>query len=210
MLLLIGLENLGVRTGLRAHRRGQYRPAIVLLQVAQGFDVHDETLARLRRGWVRLRWASPSSAAHAAGVRDNVIAYRMIPPRAGAATSAARPSVLIFRDGSCRISLTSKPLSLHMLHMVCDGLSFLALRSGIRLSLLLGQLIRMHHDKPEFLHGDPPITILHLHLPDDALSMPAAGCFCLRPSRFLHQQGQGSLLLPPGFEGLPDSTGARN
>jgi hypothetical protein len=33
VLLLIGLENLGIRTDLSAYRRGQHGPAIVLIRM---------------------------------------------------------------------------------------------------------------------------------------------------------------------------------
>jgi hypothetical protein len=74
--------------------------------------------------------------------------------------------------------------------------------------LLLRQLTRMHHHKAECDGGDSRITLLHLHLPDDALPMPASGRFRLGPPRFLHQQRQGGLLLPPRFEVLAHSAGA--
>jgi hypothetical protein len=38
------------------------------------------------------------------------------------------------------------------------------------------------------------------------LPMPAAWCFGLRPARFLHEEGQGGWLAPPGFEGLAHGT----
>jgi len=69
--------------------------------------------------------------------------------------------------------------------------------------LLLRQLTRMHHDKAHLFLHDPLITLLHLSLPHDALPMPAAGRCRLGPPRFLYYQGQGELLLSPGFECLP-------
>ena len=101
-------------------------------------------------------------------------------------------------------------LILHPLHVVCHGLGFLLLGDGIRLGLLLGQLIRMHHDKTQFLLCDPSLAVLHLDPADDALPMPTSGCFVPGPPRFLHQEGQGGLLAPPGFEFLPYGTGARD
>ena len=82
--------------------------------------------------------------------------------------------------------------------------------SGIGLGLLLRQLARMHHDKAQRFLRDPSIAVLDLHLPEHALPMPAAGRFVLGPPRLLHQEGQGGLLLSPGFEFLADGTGARD
>ena len=97
-----------------------------------------------------------------------------------------------------------------MLDVLNDCGGFLRLRSGIRLGLLLRAWARMHHDKAEGLMSYPPFTILHLHLSEHTLPMPAA-CFCvLRPARFLHEEGQAGLLAPPGFEGLTDDPGARD
>jgi hypothetical protein len=81
---------------------------------------------------------------------------------------------------------------------------------GRGLGLLLRQLTRMHHDKAHLFLHDPLITLLHLHLPHDALPMPTAGRFRPGPPRFLDEQRQGELLLSPGFECLPYGTGARD
>jgi hypothetical protein len=95
-----------------------------------------------------------------------------------------------------------------MLPVVCHGHGLLGLRRGRRLRLLVRELTRMHHDKPERLHADPSITVLNFDLSDHALPMPAAGRFRRRPPRFLHEEGQGGLLLPPGFEVLTHGTRA--
>ena len=112
------------------------------------------------------------------------------------------------RDGGFGIGQAGKPPGMHMLHVVCHRLRFLRLRRCIGLGLLLRQLTRMHHHKAHSSGADPPSLILHLHLPDDALPMPASGRFSLRAPRFLHQQGQGGLLLPPRFQFLAHGTGA--
>ena len=68
VLLLIDLENGGIRTRLSAHGRGQDGPPIVLFSVAQGFDLDCQAITRLRRWWGCLRWTSAPSPARAAGV----------------------------------------------------------------------------------------------------------------------------------------------
>ena len=76
--------------------------------------------------------------------------------------------------------------------------------------MLLRQLTRMHHDQAHLFLHDPLLTLLHLSLPHDAVPMPAAGRCRLGPPRLLSDQGQGALLLSPGFEGLPYGPGARD
>ena len=109
-----------------------------------------------------------------------------------------------------RIRQARKPLRVDPCDVGGQRCGFLLLRPGIGLRLLLGQLIRMHHDEPEFLHSALPITILHLHLPADAVAMPAPGRLSLRPPGLLYEEGQGGLRAPPGFEFLPDCTGTGN
>ena len=132
----------------------------------------------------------------------------MIPPGLGPAASSALPPVLILCDGRRGIRLTGKPAGLHMLDVRNDCGGFLRWRSGIRLCLLLRELARMHHDTAEGLVRSPPCTVLHLHLSQHPLPMPAAWFFVLRPARLLHEEGQGGLLAPPGFECLAHGTRA--
>jgi hypothetical protein len=75
---------------------------------------------------------------------------------------------------------------LHLLDVRCDGFGFLRLRGGIGLRLLLRQLARMHHDKAQFLLGDPSRAILHLDSAEHTVAMPAARRLVLRPARLLH------------------------
>src|SRR5919109_5039966 len=134
----------------------------------------------------------------------------MIPPRLGPAASAALPPGLILRDGRFGIRLTGKPAGLHMLEVLHDCGGFLRLRSGLRLGLLRREWARMPHDKAEGLVRYPLFAILHLHLSEHTLPMPAAWGFVLRPARLLHEEGQDGWLAPPGCEGLTDDTGARD
>jgi len=68
----------------------------------------------------------------------------------------------------------------------------------------------MHHDKSECLPGDPPLTLFHLHLLDDALAMPAAGRFVPGPPGLLDAQGDGGGLLAPPLQFLAYGTRARH
>src|SRR5262245_38467588 len=64
ILVLIGVENVRIATYLSAHGRGQYHPAIVLLRVGECLHVHHQAIARLKRWWVHLGWASPPRVAY--------------------------------------------------------------------------------------------------------------------------------------------------
>jgi hypothetical protein len=68
----------------------------------------------------------------------------------------------------------------------------------------------MYHHKAERCERYSAVAVLDLHVPHDALPMPASGRFRLRPPRLLYQPGQGSLLLPPPFAVLAHRTGARD
>jgi hypothetical protein len=90
------------------------------------------------------------------------------------------------------------------------GFSFLGLRGGIGLRLLLRPLARMHHHKAERFERAPSVAVLDLYLPHHTLSMPTAWCLVPGPPRFLHEEREHRLLLSPGFKCLPDGTGTRD
>jgi hypothetical protein len=210
LLLLIGLENLGIRTDLSAHRRGEHRPPISFFGLVQGLDLHGAARARLCRGRGGLRRTSPARPTRAAGVGHDAIAYGMIPPGLGPAAAPPRAPVLGLRDRRFGIRLTGKPPRLRMRDVRNDRFGFLCLCRAICLGLLLRQLARMHDHKAQGLVSSAPVTVLDLHLAGHALPVPAAWGFILRPTRFLHEEGQGGLLVPPRFAVLTDGTGARD
>jgi hypothetical protein len=49
--VLIGLENLHIRTALSAYRRGPSRPPLVLFRIGPGLNLHRQAIARLWRRW---------------------------------------------------------------------------------------------------------------------------------------------------------------
>ena len=122
--------------------------------------------------------------------------------------SSSQPPALSRRDGGCGIRLTGKPLGLSLLDVRRDGLGFLRLGGGRGLGLLLRQLARMHHEKAQRFLRHPPIAVLNLYRPADALPMPLAARCVLGPPRLFHEEGQGGLLLSPGFQLLAHRTGA--
>ena len=129
----------------------------------------------------------------------------MRPPGAWAAASAARLLVRIRRDGGGRISFTGTPAGLHPLHVVCDGLGVLPLGAGLRLGMLLGQWTRMDHETAPLCLRNPSSALLHFHLSEHAVPMPAAGLLVLGPPGLRNQEGQGQLLAAPRFKLLPDT-----
>jgi hypothetical protein len=134
----------------------------------------------------------------------------MLSPGARRAPASSRAPALRLRAGSFGIRLTGTPPGLHLLDVRCDGFGCLRLRGGIGLRLLLCQLARMHHDKAQCLLRDPSRALLHLDPTAHPGAMPAARRLVLRPSRLLHYEREPGGLLAPGFEVLPDSTGARD
>ena len=137
-------------------------------------------------------------------------ADRVIPPGLRPAAAPARPSVLVLREGCGGIRLTGKPPRLHLRDVRHEGCGFFGLHRARGLGLLRRSLTRRYHHTPERLRDDAAVAVLHLHLADDALPMPAAERLGLRPARLLHEAGQGGLLAPPGLEFLPYGTGARH
>ena len=120
------------------------------------------------------------------GLGPEAIADRVIPPRARPAPATSLSPALILDDGGLGIGLAGEPPGVHLPPVGGHGLGFPGLGCGIGLGLLLRQLTRMHDNKPQGLRGDPSIAVFDLDLAHEALSMPAAGRFCLRPPWFLH------------------------
>jgi len=210
ILLLIGFENLCVRTPLSTYRGGQHCPPIVDLSIGQGVHLYHEAIARLGRRRVGLRRTTPTGTARAATRCHEARAERVIPPGARPAPAAARSLTLIGGDGGLGIGPAGKPLGVHLPHVVGNGLRFLLLRTGIRLGMLLGQLTGMHDDKAPLLLGDPPRTVLDLDAAEYAVPMPTAWLFVLGPAGLLHEEGQGRVLAPPGLEFLPNGARPRD
>src|SRR5262249_5285539 len=147
ILVLIGLENVGIATHLSGHGRGQHEPSSGLLWVGERLHVYYQAIPCLSRGRGRLSRTPPPRTSRAARVSDDTIADGMIPPRMWTAPATARLVVFILRNSRCGIRLTGKPAGVHALDAVSEGLSFLCLGAGIRLRVLLSQLAGMHHEK---------------------------------------------------------------
>jgi hypothetical protein len=73
VVLLLGLEHLGIRTRLRAHGRGQHRPPMVLLSVAQGCNLACQARARLGRRRGHRGRTAPTRATRATRVGKKAI-----------------------------------------------------------------------------------------------------------------------------------------
>jgi len=188
-LVLIGLENLCIRSLLRAHRRGEYRPPIVVLSVGECLNLNPHTISHFGREGVGRRGTSPTRTARAACGGHDALADRMIAPGTWAAASLALPLALIRSYSSISIRQARNPLRLHPLAMLCHGWGFLRLCPGRRVGVLVRQLTRMHAHKPASRRSHPSLTVLDLHPAAHALSMPAAGCLVLRPPGLLDEKG---------------------
>src|SRR5262245_49209539 len=204
------MENLGIRTHLGGHRRGQYGPPIVLLRIGQSCHLHHQMIAHLRRWWVRFGWTSPPRSTRATGLGHDARASRMIPPGAWVAAASSLAPALIRRDSRCGIRCTRTPLGWHVLGLRHDCFGFLGLRGSRGLGVLRRQWARMHDHKATHCACDPSVAVLHFHLPAHPWSMPTAWCLVLGPPRLLHEEGQRRWLLSPGCELLPDSARARD
>src|SRR5262249_38913916 len=121
VLLLIGLENLGICAHLRAHGGGEHRPAIVLLRVGQSLYLHDYAVASLCCWRVCCRGTSPTGAARTPGIRHDVIADRMIPPGAWATAAAPLVPARILRNRGGGVRPADKPPRLDPLPVVSHG-----------------------------------------------------------------------------------------
>ena len=209
-LLLLGLEQLGICTDLRAACGGEYRPAIVLLRVHQRLDLAHTSIPRLSRwgGW--LGGTAPPRTARGAGVGHDTRADGVVPPGLRPAPSPARSPGLIGRDGRCGIRRTRQPSRVDIVPMGCHGFGFLRLGVGLRLGLLGRQWTRMPHDQPECRQDDASVAGLDLDLPEHALPMPVARGCVLGPPRLCHPPRQRGRLLSPACACLPHGTGARD
>jgi hypothetical protein len=209
MLVLIGWENVGIRTDLRVDRGGQHGPPMVLLRIGQGCDLNGETRARLHRRGGPLRRTSPAGASRAAGRGHDGRADRMRPPRAGAAPAVSLP--LALRRGTSRVGLrqAGEPLGGHLLYVMSHGFGFVSLSRGGGLRVRRGPWTRRHDHQPAGLHGNSSVAVLHLAVAAYAWPMPAAGRLVLGRSRLLDQTGSRRWRTCPSFECLPDGPGAR-
>ena len=122
--------------------------------------------------------------------------------------SSSWPPALTLRNGGFGIRLTGKPPGLSLLDVRRDDCGVLLVGGGIDLGLLLRQLARMPHEKAQRFLRHPPIAVLALDRPDDALPRPLAARCVLGPPRLFPSEGQGGLLLSPGFQLVAHRPGA--
>ncbi len=208
MLVLIGLKNIHIRTARRVDRSGQHRPPMVFSRMSQSLSLAHQAITRLTRGRVGLGWTSPPRPARAPGFCHDTRADHMRPPGAWTVASSSWPPALTFRNGGFGIRLTGKPPGLSLLDVRRDDCGFLRVCGGRGLGLLLRQLARMHHEKAQRFLRHPPSAVLDLYRPDDALPRPRAARCVLGPPRLFPSEGQGGLLLSPGFQLVAHRPGA--
>jgi hypothetical protein len=122
----------------------------------------------------------------------------------------SRPLALIRGERCFGIRPAGEPPRLHLPRVGGYGGGVFRLRRGRGLRVLRGPLTRMHHHEAQLLLGDAPIAVCDRHLSAHPWAMPAPWRLGLRPPGLLEHEGEGGLLPPPGFECLPDGTGARD
>src|SRR5262245_59888106 len=134
----------------------------------------------------------------------------MVTPRPGLAPTPPLATPFVLCNGRLCVSGTGKPLRFHVPDVLCDPLSFLGLRGGIRPRCLVSQLARVDDQKAALGHVLSPIRVLHGHAAADTVPMPVSRRLLTRTARFCEQEGQGTVLLAPRFQLLPHGTGARD
>src|SRR5262249_11456816 len=185
-----------------------YAPPAALFRLARAPPPDRHTSARLERRWGQHRWPASTGTARAACGCHNALADRVIPPGTWATPSVSRPLARILGNSRFGIGPTGEPAGGDRPHVGGHGLGFLPLRGCRGLRLRLDQLNRMPHHNAQCRLSDAPIAVFDLHRAAHTVAMPAPGRLVLRPPGFRHQQGQGGLRAPPGFECVPDSTRA--
>jgi hypothetical protein len=93
--------------------------------------------------------------------------------------------------------LTGKWAGLNLSDMGGERLGLFLLLLGMGLGMTLGQLRRIHRDKPHWGQGDLPLAIFDLDLARHTAAVPPPWGIQATLAWFLKQQGQRHLLLTP-------------
>src|SRR5438128_6139118 len=160
---------------LRADRGRQHKPSLCVLSPCQRFGFPHQTIASLFLRLLRLGRASPTSTLGGGTVFLDTIMQARGAPWLRATPSSALASAFIVEERRLSIRRTGKPSGFNTPDVLRHGFRCLALGSGIRGGLLLGQLTRVHHDKPALLLRHPSIGICHLDAAHDTLALPTSG-----------------------------------
>jgi hypothetical protein len=184
VLLVIGLQNLGVGTYLCAYGGRQHGPPIVSLGPFQSLRVHHQAIAALFLRGLALWRTSPACALWALQECFDAIAEAVIAPGLRSAATPALTAAFIVCYGRLGIGGTRILLGGHARDMLRYPLRFLGPGCGIGHGLLLGERARMHHHKPHVLLCHTAVCILHVDAANDTLPMPASGGVALGTARF--------------------------
>jgi hypothetical protein len=147
MLLLIGLEDLRIRTHFWLYRRGQDRPPVRVRGGDQDLPVYDEAIADLDLGPLGLRWTAALGPFLGDADRFYTIVEGVIAPGVRRVTPPALATAFIIGDGRLGVGRTGKPAGFHAPDVLGKTLGFLGLGCGIGFSSLGGQLARVDDEK---------------------------------------------------------------
>src|SRR5262252_6411274 len=112
MLLLIGLEYLGICTFFGPQCRGQHSPPLRLLDGDHGLGLHDETIAALDLACLGLRRTASLRPLYGSANCFHTIVQGMVTPEARCAAPASLPPAFIVDDSCLGVGHTGKPAGL--------------------------------------------------------------------------------------------------
>ena len=184
MLLLIRLEHLGIRTHLWPYSGGQDGPPVRVLGRDQGLWGHDQAIADLDLGCLRLRRTASTRPLFGGADRVHLLVESMIAPKARLAAPPSLPSACIVGDGCLSVGRTGKPSGFNALDVLGDAPGLFGLGGAVGRGRLLGQLAGVHDEKPEFFDSKAPISVFHCHRADDTVPVPASRRLLACPARF--------------------------
>jgi hypothetical protein len=197
MLVVIGLENLGIRTDLSPNWGRQDRPPLLGLALSPALHLHEHSVALLHLRPFCCRRTSPARPSLPLAERLDAIAQGRKTPGPGPAPPDAGGAAFIDRDGRfgvCRTGIRWRRDGLDMRrHLV----RFLGGCCGSRLGFPLGQGTRRHDHTPECLLADVTIRGLHVNPAEDTLAPPTAGDLLGPTARVCQSEWQGRVLASP-------------
>lgn len=205
LLLLIGLEQLGIRTYFRRHRGGQDSPSGSVLGGHHGLWVDHQARAALTRGGLCLGRPPSARALFGNAAGRHTIVPGMLTPGAGLAAAPPVAPPVVFRHGRRRVGAPGQPPGFDALAVLRAPRRLLGVGSRVCRRCRPGQLARGHAEQSERLAANLSITLFHRHMAYDTLPTPLPWRLPAGPAGFCEQQGS-PVRLPPRLECLPYST----
>src|SRR6516164_9409071 len=193
LLLLIGLEQLGIRTYFRRHRGGQDSPSGSVLGGHHGLWVDHQARAALTRGGLCL--GRPPSARALFGNADgrHTIVPGMLTPGAGLAAAPPVAPPVVCRHGRRRVGAPGQPPGFDALAVLRAPRRLLGVGSRVCRRCQPGQLARGHAEQSERPRASWPITLFHRHMAYDTLPTPLPWRLPAGPAGSRHGSGVGKV-----------------